>query len=125
MKTKIDKRTVLILTATIVLAGVAVFGAWRLYQLRGQAVAPTAPKLVPAQEVASCPAVSFTVGGGCPVANSTCCRQPLTTCDNSLQCGTGYGCDFGYCVKQTYDPATNTCPDAPTRTQPIGSGGEG
>lgn len=100
----------------------AVFGAWRLYELRSRAVAPTAPKLVPAQEVVSCPAVSFTVGGGCPVANSTCCLQPLTTCDNSLQCGTGYTCTLGYCVKQTYDERTNTCPAAQAPA-PGGSGG--
>jgi hypothetical protein len=35
--------TVLVLLATLVLAGVAIFTAFRLYQLRQEAVAPTAP----------------------------------------------------------------------------------
>lgn len=112
----------------MILAGLAILGAWRLYQLRGQAVAPTAPKLVPAQEVASCPTVSFpvgspTVGAGCPV-NSTCCRQPLTTCTDTLQCGSGYICNSGYCVKQTYDPNTNTCPAAGAPAPRTGGGAD-
>lgn len=127
---KINKRTSLIIVATVLLAGLAILGAWRLYQLRGQAVAPTAPKLVPAQEVASCPAVSFPVSGGggvgagCPVPNSTCCRQPLTTCTDTLQCGSGYICNSGYCVKQTYDPNTNTCPAAGAPAPRTGSGAD-
>lgn len=120
---KINKRNSLIIIATIVLAGIALVTVWRLYQLRGQAVAPTAPKLVPAQEVASCPTVSFPVAGvGCPV-NSTCCLQPLTACTNTLQCGSGYICYLEYCVKQTYDPATNTCPAQQAVSPPGGAGG--
>ena len=43
MKTKGKISTILILIATVVLAGVAIFTAFRLYKLRQEAVAPTAP----------------------------------------------------------------------------------
>lgn len=123
---KIDKKTLIILIATVVLALIAVATAWRFYDLRRQAVSPTAPKLVPAQEPSSSCTVSFTVGGAtgvCPV-NPVCCLEPLTTCTNTLQCGAGNICYLGYCVKQTYDSATNICPGALPRIQPVGSGGE-
>lgn len=123
---KIDKKTLIILIATVVLALIAVATAWRFYDLRRQAVSPTAPKLVPAQEPSSSCTVSFTIGGTagiCPV-NPVCCLEPLTTCTNTLQCGAGNICYFGYCVKQTYDSAANTCPGALPRIQPVGSGGE-
>jgi hypothetical protein len=46
--------TVIILLATFILAGVAIFTAIRLYQLRQVAVAPNVPESKPqAQEVAS------------------------------------------------------------------------
>lgn len=123
---KIDKKTLIILIATVALALVAVATAWRFYDLRRQAISPTAPKLVPAQEPSSSCTVSFTVGGAagaCPV-NPVCCLEPITACTNTLQCGAGYICYFGYCVKQTYDSAANTCPNALPRPQPVGSGGE-
>lgn len=121
---KIDKKILIILIATVVLALVAVATAWRFYDLRRQAVSPTAPKLVPAQEPSSLCTVSFTVGvaaGACPV-NPICCLQPITTCTDTLQCGSGYICYLGYCVKQTYDDATKTCP-APQPRPPSGSTG--
>lgn len=123
---KIDKKTLTILIATVVLALIAVATAWRFYDLRRQAVSPIAPKLVPAQEPSSSCTASFTVGGaagGCPI-NPVCCLEPPTTCTNTLQCGAGNICYFGYCVKQTYDSVTNTCPNALPRIQPVGSGGE-
>ena len=54
--------TVLILLATLVLAGVAIFTAYRLYQLRQQAVAPTAPESKPeAAAPQACTALTFTI----------------------------------------------------------------
>jgi cytoskeletal protein RodZ len=54
--------TVLILVATLVLAGVAIFTAYRLYQLRQQPVAPTAPESKPeAAPPQSCTALTFTL----------------------------------------------------------------
>lgn len=56
--------TVLIVIATVILAGVAVFTAIRLYQLRQEAVAPTAPTepeaAAPVTE--ECTQLAFTIG---------------------------------------------------------------
>lgn len=53
--------TVIIILATVILAGVAVFTALRLYQLRQQPVAPNVPSSMPrAQEAGSC-SLSFTL----------------------------------------------------------------
>lgn len=61
MKNKIV--TVGIIIATLILAGVAIFTAIRLYQLRQEAVAPTAPTSKPkAQEVPiACQSLAFTL----------------------------------------------------------------
>ena len=66
--------TVLILLATLVLAGVAIFTAYRLYQLRQQAVAPTAPESKPKAAVPeACTALTFTLTTptGSPTATPT------------------------------------------------------
>jgi len=56
--------TVLIVIATVILAGVAVFTAIRLYQLRQQAVAPTAPAEpeAAAPTIEECTQLAFTIG---------------------------------------------------------------
>lgn len=121
---KIGKRTAILLIATILLAVIALFTAWRLYDLRQEPVAPTAPERVPAAEPAACAPQTFTItDSGCSV-NPSCCKQPSTACTNTNQCGSGFICYLGYCVQQTYDEKTNTCP-ASTTTTPTGSGGEG
>ena len=63
MKNKIA--TIGIIIATLVLAGVAVFTAVRLYQLRQEAVAPTAPTSKPkAQETPkACTSLAFNLSG--------------------------------------------------------------
>jgi cytoskeletal protein RodZ len=56
--------TILIVLATIVLAGIAIFTAVRLYQLRQKAVAPTAPESKPeaiAPKTKSCTQLAFTI----------------------------------------------------------------
>lgn len=56
--------TIIIVLATVVLAGVAVYTAIRLYQLRQQAVAPTAPTSKPAAaepQTNSCTQLAFTL----------------------------------------------------------------
>ncbi len=55
--------TVLIVIATVILAGVAVFTAIRLYQLRQEAVAPTAPEESEAAEpvIEECTQLAFTI----------------------------------------------------------------
>ncbi|MCK4588314.1 hypothetical protein KAT60_00670 [Candidatus Woesebacteria bacterium] len=56
--------TVLIVIATVILAGVAVFTAIRLYQLRQEAVAPTAPteSEAAAPVIEACTQLAFTIG---------------------------------------------------------------
>ncbi len=56
-----NKKKILIIVATIVLAGIALFTVWRLYQLRREAIAPTAPKKVPAQEPAPSCTIEFNI----------------------------------------------------------------
>jgi len=58
--------TILIVIATVVLAGVAIFTAVRLYQLRQEAVAPTAPTSKPEAATDGCSALSFTLTTGSP-----------------------------------------------------------
>ena len=60
--------TVIIIIATLVLAGVAIFTAVRLYQLRQQAVAPTAPESKPeaAVPILKCEPVTIKVPGPSP-----------------------------------------------------------
>ena len=76
MKNKIA--TIGIIIATLILAGVAVFTAIRLYQLRKESVAPTAPTSKPkAQEVpVACTSLAFTLGVT-PTPTST--PTPTTT----------------------------------------------
>lgn len=61
--------TGLIILTTLILAGVAVFTAIRLYQLRNQAVAPNVPESKP-KAAGSC-SLSFTLGSATATATST------------------------------------------------------
>lgn len=66
--------TILVVLATIVLAGVAIYTAIRLYQLRQQPVAPNVPSSQPqaAANVGSCGALAFnTTGTGTPTPTPT------------------------------------------------------
>lgn len=55
--------TALIIIGTVILAGVAIFTALRLYQLRTRPVAPTAPESTPAasEEPQACQQLAFTL----------------------------------------------------------------
>ncbi|OGM29291.1 hypothetical protein A2801_02075 [Candidatus Woesebacteria bacterium RIFCSPHIGHO2_01_FULL_41_10] len=99
--------TILVIIATVVLAGVAVFTALRLYQTREIAVAPNVPESEPAAaeihevsipqgigspDVTQCTALSFTITTPTPTATPTgsptatptatpefACNKPCTT----------------------------------------------
>jgi cytoskeletal protein RodZ len=73
--------TILIVIATIVLAGVAVFTAIRLYQLRQEPVAPTAPTSQPeaATTAKGCTALTFTLTTPSPSASPTPSGSPTPT----------------------------------------------
>lgn len=69
--------TILIVIATIILAGVAIFTATRLYNLRDQAVAPNVPTSRPAAQVVDSCSLSFTISE--PTATSTASGSPTST----------------------------------------------
>jgi len=63
--------TILVVVATVILAGVAIFTALRLYQLRTQPVAPTAPERPRAEELpAACGQLAFTITAQTPTPTS-------------------------------------------------------
>lgn len=68
MKNKV--KTTLLVAATVALAVIAILAAWRLYEQRREAIAPTAPKPVPAADnpSAACtlPFSLVPAGGGTP-----------------------------------------------------------
>ncbi|MBU0572599.1 hypothetical protein KKH23_03975 [Patescibacteria group bacterium] len=79
--------TILIVIATIALAGIAVFTAIRLYQLRQEPVAPTAPTSKPkAAAPESCTALTFTltIPEG-PICYEACTDTP-DNCSSGLEC---------------------------------------
>jgi cytoskeletal protein RodZ len=72
--------TVVILLATLILAGIAIFTAIRLYQLRQQAVAPTAPESKPqAAAPQSCSALTFSLSTPTPTPTGTPGKSPTPT----------------------------------------------
>lgn len=72
--------TVLILIATLGLAGVAVYTAIRLFQLRQAPVAPNVPTSKPAAAVpASCTALSFTLTTSTPTPTPSPTPSPTPT----------------------------------------------
>jgi hypothetical protein len=114
--------TAIILVFTVILAGIAIFTAVRLYQLRQQPVAPNVPSSIPkAQEVTTTPnpncVLSFTLGAtptptptgtgtptptgtGTPTATPTATPNPSATpnscggtCGSNFNCGEGYYCN--------------------------------
>lgn len=104
--------TVLILLATLVLAGVAVFTAIRLYDLRNQSVAPNAPSSVP-----HAAGVISNEGGACGGAT-----QNSPTCATGLTCViTQIGTGVGTCQKTDQNTCSlsftlNTATTTPTPT---------
>lgn len=73
--------TVVILLATLILAGIAIFTAIRLYQLRQEAVAPTAPTSKPAaaEPPKACTVMSFTIGSPSPSPSPSGTATPTAT----------------------------------------------
>jgi len=108
--------TILIVIVTIILAGIAIFTAIRLYQLRKESVAPTAPEKSEAQVISTpapgyeaCSAFSFTISTPAPgvcnslcITNSDCSSPSITSKTNEINlicyqpsptpCPTGKAC---------------------------------
>jgi hypothetical protein len=135
--------TVVILIITLILAGVAIFTALRLYQLRQQAVAPTAPTSIPKAAENAC-SLSFTLSTstptpsgsptptpsetptGTPTATPTGSPTPSATpnscngtCGSDSNCASGLSCYQGFCRNPSCPTETDcACPgtSAPTPT---------
>jgi hypothetical protein len=142
--------TVIILTFTVILAGVAIFTALRLYQLRQQPVAPNVPSSIPmAQEVApeTC-ALTFTISSGSPTPTptgtpiETPTPTPTTTpdgsptptpaatpnscngtCGSNYNCGSGLFCSSGFCRNPSCPTETDcVCGTATPTATPVRTG---
>lgn len=134
--------TAIILVFTVILAGVAIFTAVRLYQLRRQAVAPNVPSSIPqAQEVSPSPVsaclLTFTINSTStptPTGTSTATPTPTGTstatptpsgtpnycngtCGSDSNCQSGMTCYQGYCRNPSCTSQTScSCPGSSTPT---------
>lgn len=71
--------TGLVVIATVILAGVAIFTALRLYQLRTQPVAPTAPKRPRAAAPVACQQLAFNITTPSPSPTGAITPTPTGT----------------------------------------------
>jgi hypothetical protein len=105
--------TILVLLATVVLAGIAIFTAIRLYNLRQQAVAPNVPTSRPraqeettVQTAAACK-LSFTL-------TTSVTNECGGTCGSDSNCNTGLVCSSGLCRNPSCTSQTDCiCPGTP------------
>jgi hypothetical protein len=130
----------MVISITIILAGVAIFTAYRLYQLRQESVAPNAPESAPkaAEESTSpsptptpaannCPVIAFTVSSATPTPTTTATPTPTPTstatpgpanscggtCGDNTNCQSGLYCYQGYCRNPSCPDETScSCPAA-------------
>lgn len=138
--------TGIIILATLVLAGVAIFTAVRLFQLRNQAVAPNAPSSIPkaAELPSSCTALAFTLGAPTPTPSGTPTATPSGTptatptgtpsetptpnpsatpnscngtCGSNSNCASNLVCYNGFCRNPSCTSQTScNCPGTPGPT---------
>ena len=72
--------TIAIIVATVILAGIAIFTAIRLYQLRKESVAPTAPESKPkAAAPIPCTALTFNLSTNTPTPTGSGTPTPTPT----------------------------------------------
>lgn len=137
--------TAIIILATLVLAGIAIFTAIRLYQLRSQPVAPNVPTSFPkAAEIAPKCSLSFTLAmatasptgsptssptgsptaspTGSPTASPTGTPAPTPnscggTCGSNFNCASNLICYQGFCRNPSCTASTNcVCSGTPGPT---------
>lgn len=127
--------TLLIVLATVVLAGVAIYTAIRLYQTRQGSIAPTAPTSKPAaatlapSAAAACQTLAFTLTAptGSPTATPTATASPTasptpvpqcgTACSTNSDCPSSMVCYVGACRNPSCTTSTN-CVCATTTPTP-------
>ena len=140
--------TIGIIIATVILAGVAIFTAVRLYQLRQVSVAPNVPSSKPiAQEApVACTALAFNLGSTpspTPTPTSSPTPTPTTTptgsptptgtpnlcggtCGSNTNCGSGLYCytTLGLCRNASCPTQSDcNCPSSPSPTPTPGRAG--
>ncbi len=111
--------TAIILTITFILAGIAIFTAIRLYQLRNQSVSPTSPESKPAAasnepqsklQASSC-TLSFNLTTSTPTPTPTPTVTPTPTpvpqCNST--CTTDSGCPSTLSCYKTGGQTTGNC----------------
>lgn len=119
---------------TLMLAGVAIFTAVRLYQLRNAAVAPNVPSSIPHAEGVNQCQVTFAIAPPTPTLSPTPTPTetlaptptptPVPACNNSCtadsECPTDLNCSSGFCRNASCaDQTSCVCPTtAPTPTTP-------
>lgn len=127
--------TVAIILVTVILAGIAIFTAYRLYQLRQQPVAPNVPSSFPKAEeidsdlVGALPTVAaschktFTVVTASPTASASPTDGPGEpnscggTCGSNSNCKEGLYCYQGYCRNPSCPTDTDCeCPSGGSST---------
>ena len=101
--------TLIIILSTFILAGVAIFTAIRLYQLRQTSISPNAPESKPkAVEETAAGACSLTFTLTLPTATPTPSPQCNSTCTTDAQCPSNMKC---------YQPPMPPCPSGQVCTQ--------
>lgn len=122
--------TIIVIVVTFLLAGVAIFTAIRLWQLRTQPVAPNVPESEPVaggvtptpQATAAVCALNFTLVTPTPSPTPTPVPQCNTVCSSSSQCPAGLTCykpsgaTTGNCRNASCTSATNCVCVTPTPT---------
>lgn len=115
--------TILTVGVTIILAGVAIFTAVRLYQLRQESISPTSPESEPEAcgghsqpQTTECTSLAFTLTQPPAGCNESCTVD--SSCEGNLICSNGY-CRNSSCVSET----DCVCPEptvtsTPTPTNP-------
>lgn len=123
--------TIGIIVATLILAGVAVFTAIRLYQSRNEAVAPNVPSSKPAAANPNCtltfsfaigPTASPTATGtatATATATSTATASPTATANPqcNTSCSSNSDCPSQYICYKTSGATTGNCRNAQCLTE--------
>jgi hypothetical protein len=106
--------TLLIVLATIILAGVAIFTAIRLYQTRQGTVTPNLPSSQPAAAInTACQTLSFTISTPTPSPTPTITPSPTpvpqcgSSCTTPSDCPIGMTCSSGLCRRTSCTSAVN------------------
>ena len=109
--------TILIVLATLVLAGIAIYTAIRLYQLRQTTVAPNAPSSQPAAFQAGVDCTTLTTQDACQAAECTWKINEKNA--NRSKCTKGDACLISFSINQVSTPTPT--PTGSATASPSGS----